>query len=161
MRRPAPAVRLLAIAAIISFGGSAGAQDTDRDAVVARVRQVFEGFLARDSAKIASAFLPSAILVTLTDSTPARERVMTVEQIAARFAHATGEPMTERIFDPVVHIDGPAAQVWAYFTVHTGKVFSRCGTDAVTLLKVYGEWKITHFMFVRDVGPCTHSEPLP
>jgi hypothetical protein len=29
--------------------------------------------------------------------------------------------VTERIFDPHVQIDGPIAQVWAYFTVHVGK----------------------------------------
>jgi len=136
-------------------------QEAERDVVVATVRRVFEGMRTRDSAKIASAFDGSANLVTLNDSTPPAEVVMTEAQFNARMVHGTGEPFTERIFDPVVRIDGPAAQLWAYFTVHTGKTFSRCGTDAVSLLKIRGEWKITHFVFVRDATGCTHTEPLP
>jgi hypothetical protein len=154
------ALGIVSLAACLAPATARG-QVAEQAAVIATVRRLFDGMRTRDSAKIASTFDGSANLVTVTDSSPPTELVITEPQFIARMAHGTGEPFTERIFDPVVKIDGPAAQLWAYFTVHTGKTFTRCGTDAVSLVKIRGEWKITHFVFVRDATGCTHTEPLP
>ena len=67
--------------------------------------------------------------------------------------------MTERIFEPDVRLDGPIAQVWAYFTVHVGQAFLQCGTDAFTLVKAGDAWRITHTTFSRRTRGCTHTEP--
>jgi hypothetical protein len=118
----------------------AHAQSSDRATVLATVQRLFDGMRTRDSALIASAL----------DSS--------VTAFVARFARRA-DTVTERIFEPDVRIDGPIAQVWAYFTVHVGQAFLQCGTDAFTLAKADDTWKITHTTFSRRTRGCTHTEP--
>lgn len=112
----------------------------------------------RDSAVIMSALDSAGTIISVTDSTPPSQRTTPVPVFATRFAHRGDTVVTERIFDPHVQIDGPIAQVWAYFTVHVGKTFLQCGTDAFTLAKSTDGWKITHTAFSRRTRGCSHTE---
>jgi hypothetical protein len=136
----------------------AHAQSSDRATVLATVQRLFDGMRTRDSALIASALDSSGTIESVNDSTPPTVHVTPVTVFVARFAHRA-DTVTERIFDPDVRIDGPVAQVWAYFTVHVGQTFLQCGTDAFTLAKAGDTWRITHTTFSRRTRGCTHTEP--
>jgi hypothetical protein len=146
----------IAASLVASFAHAQSA--ADRSAVLGTVQRLFDGMRTRDSALIASALDSSGVIESVNDSAPPSVRVTPVTVFVARFAHRA-DTVTERIFAPDVRLDGPVAQVWAYFTVHVGQTFLQCGTDAFTLAKTRDAWKITHTAFSRRTRGCTHTEP--
>ena len=48
----------------------------------------------------------------------------------------------ERIWEPVVEVSGGVAMVWAPYDFHLDGVFSHCGVDVLTFLKLEGGWKV-------------------
>jgi hypothetical protein len=138
-----------------------GAQTADRAAVLATVQKVFDAMRTRDTALLAQAFDSTARLVGVR--TPRGGSPMlsltTPSQFGAAIARApAGDVWNERIFDPEVRIDGPVAQVWAYYTFHRNQAFSHCGVDAFQLMKVGDAWKITQLADSRRTEGCTHTE---
>ena len=148
------AMLVLAIAPI-----SSRAQDADRAAVIAVVQRLFDALEARDSVAGLATFHPSAT-VLVAAGTPGTITQTTPAALVGSIARSTAGTFKERIFDTEVRIDGDVAQLWAYFTVHIGNTFNRCGTDAMTLVRVDGAWKISHAAFTRRTQGCRHSEPL-
>lgn len=136
------------------------AQDGDKAAVVAAVQRLFDALETRDSVAGMAAFHPSATILVVA-GTPVTVTQTTPAALVGSITRSTGGTFTERIFDTEVRIDGDVAQLWAYFTVHIGKAFNRCGTDAMTLVRVDGAWKISHAAFTRRTQGCRHNEPLP
>ena len=145
--------------ALLSPAYAAHAHDTDRAAVLTTVQKVFDAMRTRDTILLASAFDTSARLVGVsTRGTPA-VGLTTVGQFGAAIARAPAvDVWNERIFEPDVRIDGPVAQVWAYYTFHRNATFSHCGVDAFMLLRVGAEWKITQLADSRRTQGCTHTE---
>ena len=150
---------MMAMLVLVIAPTSTRAQDADTAAVIAVVQRLFDALEARDSVAGLATFHPSAIVlvaagapVTITQTTPAA--------LVGSIARSTAGTFKERIFDTEVRIDGDVAQLWAYFTVHIGNAFNRCGTDAMTLVRVDGAWKISHAAFTRRTQGCRHSEPL-
>ena len=138
---------------------SAPAQDADKAAVVAAVQRLFDALETRDSVAGMAAFHPSATILVVA-GTPPTVTQTTPAALVGSITRSTAGTFKERIFDTEVHIDGDVAQLWAYFTVHIGNAFNRCGTDAMTLVRVDGAWKISHAAFTRRTQGCRHSEPL-
>jgi hypothetical protein len=139
---------------------STRAQDADKAAVVAAVQRLFDALESRDSVAGVATFHPSATILVAA-GTPPTVTQTTPAALVGSIARSTAGTFTERIFDTEVRIDGDVAQLWAYFTVHIGNAFNRCGTDAMTLVRVDGTWKISHAAFTRRTQGCRHSEPLP
>jgi hypothetical protein len=137
---------------------AAAAQSTARDSVISTVQQVFDRMRSRDTSGMRQLFDSTARLIGTRDTTTAI-RPRTVSQFLASVAATPAERFSdERMFDPEVRIDGPVAQVWTHCTFRTGATFSHCGTDAVTLIRVGGSWRIVNFIWnVRTEG-CTHRE---
>ena len=136
------------------------ARNDDQAAVVATVQRLFDALEARDSVAGMATFHPSATVLVIA-GTPATVTQTTPAALVGSIVRSTAGTFKERIFDTEVRIDGDVAQLWAYFTVHIGKVFNRCGTDAMTLVRVGGAWKISHASFTRRTEGCRHNEPLP
>lgn len=154
-RRMAVLVTLLVISPSVTR-----AQDGDTAAVVAVVQRLFDALETRDSVAGMATFHPSATILVVA-GTPATVTQTTPAALVGSITRSTAGTFKERIFDTEVRIDGNVAQLWAYFTVHIGKVFNRCGTDAMTLVRVDGAWKISHASFTRRTEGCRHSEALP
>jgi hypothetical protein len=122
---------------------------------------VFDAMRTRDTSLLRAAFDTSARLVGVsTRGVAPAVQLTTPARFGAAIASApAGAVWNERIFDPEVRIDGPVAQVWAYYTFHLSDKFSHCGVDAFMLLKVGGDWKITQLADSRRTDGCTHTEP--
>ena len=139
---------------------SAGAQTSDRDAILATVQKVFDAMRTRDTALLAQAFDTTARLAGVSNrGTPAVNLISPAQFGAAILRAPAGDVWNERIYEPEVKVDGPVAQVWAYYTFHRNATFSHCGVDAFMLLKVGGAWKITQLADSRRMEGCTHTEP--
>jgi hypothetical protein len=138
---------------------SAGAQTSDRDAILATVQKVFDAMRTRDTALLAQAFDSSGRLAGISNRGTPSVTLISPSQFGAAFLRApAGDIWNERIYEPEVKVDGPVAQVWAYYTFHRNATFSHCGVDAFMLLKVGGTWKITHLADSRRTEGCTHTE---
>jgi hypothetical protein len=132
------------------------AQSSTRDSVVATVQRVFDLMRARDTVGMRELFDSTAHLIGARDTASAG-RARTVSQFVASVASTPADQTSdERMFDPEVRIDGPVAQLWTYYTFRSGTTFSHCGTDAVSLSRSGGVWKIVSFSWTVRRSNCTH-----
>lgn len=139
---------------------SAGAQTSDREAILATVQKVFDAMRTRDTALLAQAFDTTARLAGVSNRGTPTVNLTSPAQFGAAILRApAGDVWNERIYEPEVKVDGPVAQVWAYYTFHRNATFSHCGVDAFMLLKVGGAWKITQLADSRRTEGCTHTQP--
>lgn len=69
------------------------------------------------------------------------------------FAERVGKPgktqIAERIHNPIIHVDGDLAVVWAPFDFLADGKVDHCGTDLFSLVRVSGRWLIAS---VADTG---------
>jgi hypothetical protein len=136
---------------------AARAQDpaTDRSAVLAVVRQLFDGMRAGDSAAVRATFHPQALLASAAVRKGAA--VFEVDTVDA-FVRAVGAPhdvmWDERIRGTRVEIDGPLASVWAEYSFYAGPKFSHCGIDAFQLARDGDVWRIVALTDTRRRDGC-------
>jgi len=148
-------VVLATLLTLVAPWRAVAAQSTARDSVLATVQRAFDLMRSRDTAGMRQLFDSSARLIGIRDTTTAL-RARTVSQFLASVASTPAERASdERMFDPEVKIDGPVAQVWTYYTFRSGATFSHCGTDAVTLVRTGGTWKIVNFIWSARTERCT------
>jgi hypothetical protein len=148
-------VVLATLLTLVAPWRAVAAQSTARDSVLATVQRAFDLMRSRDTAGMRQLFDSTARLIGIRDTTTAL-RARTVSQFLASVASTPAERASdERMFDPEVKIDGPVAQVWTYYTFRSGATFSHCGTDAVTLVRVGGRWKIVNFIWNVRTERCT------
>ena len=154
-RRAILAAALLTLAS----SGSASAQSTARDSVLATVQRVFDAMRARDTVGLREVFDSTARLIGTRPSANVSIRSRTPTQFLASITTTPADQTSdERMFDPEVRIDGPVAQVWTYYTFRAGTTFSHCGIDAVTLVRAGTTWKIVNFVWSVRTTDCTHKE---
>jgi hypothetical protein len=166
MRRLASllAIPLLALttAAAAAQGAPAAAAasvDTaaERAAVMAVITKMFDGMRTRDTAAMRAAFDTNVALVSVgrtREGTPMARREPMDGFIKGVAAAPAGKVLDERLFNPVVHIDGALANVWVeYDFVFDGK-FSHCGVDAFMLAKLADGWKIVSLADTRRREGC-------
>lgn len=134
------------------------AQSSTRDSVVASVQRVFDLMRARDTVGMRELFDSTAHLIGARDTATAI-RPRTVSQFLASVISTPADRASdERMFDPDVRIDGAVAQVWTYYTFRSGTTFTHCGTDAVSLMRSGGAWKIVSFIWSVRTTACSHRE---
>lgn len=134
------------------------AQSSTRDSVVASVQRVFDLMRARDTVGMRELFDSTAHLIGARDTATAI-RPRTVSQFLASVVSTPADRASdERMFDPDVRIDGAVAQVWTYYTFRSGATFTHCGTDAVSLMRSGGAWKIVSFIWSVRTTDCSHRE---
>lgn len=130
------------------------AQNSERD-VVQVVERLFEGMRTRDTTMMRSTFHSTARMYgknqngEITASSP--DGFITSVGGTARM-------LDEKIFDPVVHIDGDVASVWTYYTLHVDEEFSHCGIDTFIMINTTDGWKIVSLADTRRRENCTQME---
>ena len=132
------------------------AQSGTRDSVVTTVQRVFDLMRARDTVGMRALFDSTAHLIGVRD-TATTTRPRTVSEFLTSVTSTPADRASdERMFDPEVRSDGPVAQLWTYYTFRSGTTFSHCGTDAVSLVRSRGVWKIVGFIWTVRTSGCTH-----
>jgi hypothetical protein len=148
VRKDAPAPATSAA----STGGDAEA----RAEVLAVVKRLFDAMRAGDSAAVRAVFHPQVQMVTTMlrpDGTP----VVRVDSMAA-FLRAIGtprpQPLDERTWDEVVHVDGPLASAWMRYALYVGPRFIHCGVDAFHMARTPDGWRIVSLADTRQPLAC-------
>jgi len=129
------------------LGHATGSVDSaEQQAVLASVKEMFDGMAKRDAAAIKKPLLNGGTMVLMRDGKPTQ---MTFEDFAARVGKPGTTKIEERIHDPLVRIDNDLAVVWAPFEFLVDGKVDHCGTDLFNLVRVDGTWIIAS---VADTG---------
>jgi hypothetical protein len=123
----------------LSAAASSSAADTDDKAVLAPVQAFFDGMAKYDSAAIRATVQPEGSVALLRKGKVVR---MTLGEFADHMKPAK-DRIEERIYSPLVRVDGDLAIVWAPYDFLVNGQVKHCGTDAVNLARVDGRWLIT------------------
>jgi hypothetical protein len=119
------------------------APTTGHAEVLATIDSFLAGLRTKDTMLMAR-HVDTLARMTLLRPGPAGSRVMLLT--AAQFMRAVSRPeqpaLDEPIRNPVVHVDGDLASVWAEYQVRIDGKVSHCGFDAFHLARLGGQWKI-------------------
>ncbi len=140
---------------LLLLGAPARAQTVDTSAVTAPIRALFDGMRQADTTLMRSAFHPDATLRT-TQARPDSDPVVAdtpVDAFVAGIAGA-GVSLDEVLTDTTLHVDGPLATAWTGYRFYVSGEFSHCGTNAFTLVKMDGAWRILHVVDTRRREDC-------
>jgi Putative lumazine-binding len=131
---------------------------SDSAGPMAAVRELFDAMRAGDSARVRAVFHPQTTMLMGAQLNAQGEARITATPIDA-FVKTIGtphpQPYDERIFNPLVQMDGTLASVWVEYSFYVGTQFSHCGIDAVLLAKSGTSWKIIGLSDTRRTTGCT------
>jgi hypothetical protein len=150
-------VRVIALLTLITPGAPAAQQPAaPSPGPLATVRRLFDAMRQRDTAVMRTLFDSNARLVTtaVRQGEPSL-RVVPIALWLERVGGAT-QPLDERIWDPLVHVDDNLATVWVKYEFVAGGRFSHCGVDAFQLFKSPTGWKIFQVADTQRRENCWH-----
>lgn len=122
-------------------GSAAGPDETA--AVLEAVETVLQAITTADGELARSVVLPYAHIVSVTEG---GLRVISGEEFAAGISDPE-QGFVERMWDPVVRVDGPVATVWAPYDFYQGGEFSHCGVDTFQLARVGTAWRVVSLVY--------------
>lgn len=127
--------------------------------VLAAVQRLFDAMAARDTAAARAALLPGAHFRALrSDTTPAPPPRVQSDTAFLRTLAMRPERLRERIWAPVVRVEGPLATVWAPYEFHIDGRWSHCGVDAVTLVRTAAAgWQVAGIDYTVQRRGCPPS----
>jgi len=65
----------------------------------------------------------------------------------------------ERIWDPVILVHAPIANLWSPFVFYRDGEFSHCGVNNVSLIRTDDGWRIANWIWTEETEGCP-SSPL-
>lgn len=140
-------------------GAEAAPDPVVRHEVLETVRTLFRGMALKDFDLLRSALLPDAIVRPVADLEGPQESMSGeafVEQVMA-----SPEELLERMFDPVVRVDGPLAHVWTPYDFWRNGEFSHCGTDSFDLIRTPDGWRISSVTYTLHPEELCPERPPP
>lgn len=69
------------------------------------------------------------------------------------------DPFIERYWDPIVHVRGSLAQVWAPYELRDNGEQVHCGIDAFHLIFVDGAWRVSSILSTMEPDACKSMMP--
>ncbi len=119
---------------------------SDEEAVMRTINQLFDGMRAGDSAKVRETFHPAARLGRALADGTFRARGNTPDGFIAAVGGEHERVWDERIWDWEVQIDDNLATVWAKYAFYFGDQFHHCGVNAFQLVRESSGWKIVNLV---------------
>ncbi len=129
--------------------------DMKKKEVLKELRQYYADLSARDWKAFADHFWPGATITTIWQpeaETSQRVFVSTIPEFVAQAPKGPGSKpiFEEKMTGAMVTLKGNLAQAWAGYEAkfgEPGKVAEWTGTDAFTLMKHEGRWRIVSLVF--------------
>ena len=143
-------------------GGAVETTQQEQAAVLATIQSFMDALRAKDAAAMN---LHVDSLTRLTLIRPTREGgTRVVVMTAAQFISAVTRPdqpgVDEPIRNPVVHVSGDLATVWAEYQVRRdGTTVTHCGFDAFHLVRSGGRWKLLNISDTYQQTGCGPAWP--
>lgn len=134
--RPLITVAMATLAAFATLPSHAATKD--EAAVLAPIHAMFDGMAKYDQAAMLVTVQPEGSVALLRNGKMVR---MTLGEFIGKIK-AGPDKIEERIYDPLVRVDGDIAMVWAPYDFFVNGQVKHCGTDIVNLVRVDGRWLI-------------------
>lgn len=158
-REPRPEGETPSTAASVAVASSTvppsapGSTAPERAAVVATVERLFDALRTGDAALLRSVMDPTVVMhFTETRDGATTYGSSTVDALATRITSSSA-PLVERMWSPLVMVDGSLATLWAPYDFYVGSTFSHCGIDAATLVQGDDGWRIVALSWTRRQPP--------
>ncbi len=128
--------------------------ETDTTAVHDPINAILAAFKAGDSEAMLAHVYPDGRVTATGIRGPGASGIRS--QSWAEFAQRiTPEgAFDERIYNPVIEIDGDVAMVWVRFDVRRGGKMANCGFDHFDLVRDNGVWKVMNLSFSSQTIGC-------
>jgi hypothetical protein len=152
-------MKRLLLVALLAAGASPVAGQSDEAEVMAVVNRLFDGMRAGDSTMVRSTFHPTMTLARIFVNRQGDPVIHT--GMPDEFVKAVGTPhdkeWDERIWEPVVHIDGRLATAWTPYAFYLGGDLSHCGVNAFQLFNGNDGWSIIRITDTRRREACDEA----
>jgi hypothetical protein len=147
----------MAIVGLLVAGVAPTPEPLAAQAVESVARSVLQGISEGRTDLLEDALHADAFLMAVPAAgTPRRQ-----ERDAFLKAVATSEGrFEERMWDPVVQVDGPVAMVWTPYDFWMDGQFSHCGVDAFQLIRENDVWKVLAVVYTMEYGEDCEPSPL-
>lgn len=120
------------------------------------IDQLFEGMRAGDSAMVRATFHPSLTTASVFINRDGEPQLRPGDP--EKWINAVGTPhdkaWDERIWAPVVQIDGLLATAWTPYAFYLGDELSHCGVNAFQLYRGPEGWKVIRITDTRRREGC-------
>ena len=128
---------------------------SDSAKVMTVINKLFDGMRLENEHIILSVFDSSAVLMSVGSSLG---KTIVHSDDYRSFAKAVGTPhpqvWDEQISNPVIHISGDLASVWAEYNFYLGDKLNHCGIDSFQLVKRDKGWKKLVIIDTRKKAGC-------
>lgn len=161
MRRVIP-VWVMLVTLVVGPVTLQASDNSDEKAVLGVVQALLDAINGQDAAAVHALGIDEAVLISLRHDADGNPQIGFRKESETSFPQEDRN-MVERIWNPVVLVEGDIAAVWAPFDFYLDGKFSHCGINAFHLLRVAGSWKLsaTTYTAVTD-GSCeTHPDGPP
>ena len=154
--------RLVISVVFLLFGAFAIGQNlTEEEQIKEVVDTFFEGFHARDSIMMKSAFHEDPVVQTIAKTKEGETRLVN-EELKNVLKGIVSIPQEtkfkEVLHDYIIKIDGDMANAWTPYSFYFNESFSHCGVNNFQLLKVKDEWKIIYLIDTRRREGCEEKK---
>lgn len=142
---------------------AAYAPGSDEADIVGTLQRLFDALESGDAELLRSVTDSSLVMhyAEVVDGQTTHASV-TLDGLAERIASAEEPPverMVERMWDPVVLMDGPLATIWTPYDFYVGDTFSHCGIDVANLIRTEDGWKIVGLSWTGLQPPACELHP--
>jgi hypothetical protein len=143
---------LIALLVLPATVTAQSAESATRDSVIGVAKALFDGMRSHDAVLLGSVFADGAMLSEVPKAGEPIEFSPAPGFVAS--ASRSGQPWDEKIYDPIVQIDGDLASLWVFYTFSLGDKLSHCGYDNFQMTRLEGEWKISFLSDTRRKTDC-------
>ena len=121
--------------------------------VVATLQSLFDALETGDEALLRSVTDPSLVMhFSETRDGETTFGSSTLDGLAERIT-SSDVALIERMWDPIVVVNGSLATIWTPYDFYVGETFSHCGVDAANLMSGPDGWRIVALSWTRLQPP--------
>ncbi|MBK9734674.1 MAG: hypothetical protein IPO92_06790 [Saprospiraceae bacterium] len=130
---------------------------TDTIDIKNTINRMFKGMSTFDSSMVRSTFTTDFTLQSIIKTKDGNTHVRTEQAHSFLKSIGTKSPglkYDERLLSYDIHIDDDLAIGWTPYSFYLNDVFSHCGVNVFTLVKLNGIWKIMSIVDTRRKNNC-------
>ena len=130
-----------------------------RAEVIEALQKLFDALETGDEGLLRSVVDPSVVM-HFSESRAGETTFgsSTLDGLASRIT-SSDVPLIERMWDPVVVVNGALATIWTPYDFYAGTEFSHCGVDAANLMNTPEGWRIVALSWTRLQPPDCDLHP--
>lgn len=116
------------------------ASTPEEKAILRSVQKIMDGVAQRNRAMVKEQLFPGGMATLIREGKPLQ---LHFDAFVERLPTTGTTKLEERLYDPLVRIDGEIAVVWAPYKFFVDDKVDHCGTDLFSLIHQDGRWLVS------------------